>query len=97
MIQRFQGEFDVVLTSVDYVEGELARELLESVGIPSLLHTPDFDIAEFGFAAYRQLRHGDVLVPRGARPAARAALVEAWGEDAVARHDPRSESSRPQM
>lgn len=90
MAQPFRGEFDVVLSSVAFVEGELARELLQSAGIPCLLHSPDFDIAEIGLASYAQLRSGDLLVPRGSRPAARAALVDAWGEAAVAKHDPRA-------
>lgn len=89
MAQPFRGEFDVVLASVAFVEGELARDVLQSVGIPCLLHSPDFDIAEIGTASYGQIRSADLLVPRGARAPARAALVEAWGEDAVARHDPR--------
>lgn len=89
MAQPFRGEFEVVLASVAFVEGELARELLQSAGIPCLLHSPDFDIAEIGLGAYGHLRSGDLLVPRGSRTAARAALVEAWGEDAVAKHEPR--------
>ncbi|MBL8860844.1 MAG: hypothetical protein JNK02_02435 [Planctomycetes bacterium] len=86
-MKRFQNEFDVVLVGVDTVEAELARDVLAKAGIPSLVHGPDFDIAEFGAAAYGQLRRGNLLVPRGARAAARAALVEAWGEDAVVRRE----------
>jgi hypothetical protein len=90
MSAQARDEFDTVLSAVDHIEAELARELLESAGIPSLLHSPDFDIAELGIASHGQMRLGDLLVPRGAQSAARATLVAAWGEDAVARHDPRA-------
>ncbi len=89
MANNYREEFDTVLTAVDYVEGELARELLESAGIPSLLHGADFDVAELGLVSHAQMRHADLLVPRGTRDSARAKLVEAWGEEAVAKHDPR--------
>lgn len=82
-MQRFNGEFEVVLAAVDHVEAELARGVLMDAGIPSMLHAPDFDFAEFGAAAYGQLWHGDLLVPRGSRDAARAALEAAWGEDVM--------------
>jgi hypothetical protein len=87
-MQRFSGEFDVVLAALNHIEAELARDVLTGAGIPSMHHAPDFDFAEFGAAAYGQLWHGDLLVPRGAREAARAALVAAWGEEAVIRHAP---------
>jgi hypothetical protein len=86
-MQRFQNEFDVVLAAVDTVQADMARDVLAAGGIPSLLHSPDFDVAEFGASAYGQLRLGALLVPRGARERARAALVEAWGEEAVRRHE----------
>ncbi len=82
-MQRFSGEFDVVLAAVDHFEAELARDVLAAAGIPSMLHAPDFDFAEFGVAAYGQVRRGDLLVPRGTRDAARAALEAAWGEEVM--------------
>lgn len=87
-MQRFSGEFDVALTSVDHVEAELARDVLAAAGIPSMLHAPDFDFAEFGAAAYGQVRRGDLLVPRGALDAARAALTAAWGDDVMKSRTP---------
>lgn len=93
---RAHGDFDTVLASVDYVEGELARELLASAGIPSMLHSPDFDVAELGLVSHAQIRRADLLVPRGARASARAVLVEAWGEDVVAPHDPPASASQEQ-
>jgi hypothetical protein len=94
MAPETRGEFDTLLASVDYVEGELAKELLASAGIPSMMHTPDFDVAELGLVSHAQIRHGDLLVPRGARATARAKLVEAWGEAVVARHDPPASASQ---
>lgn len=90
MFDRFRTEFDVAAVDLDNVAGELARELLESAGIPSMLHGPDFDAAEFGSSAHALFRHVELLVPRGTRERARAVLVEAWGEDVVAKHDPRT-------
>lgn len=86
-MQRFASEFDVVLRGVDTIEAGLARDVLEKAGIPSLLYGPDFDVAEFGSAAYGQVRRGDLLVPAGARAAARDALLAAWGEEAVQRRE----------
>lgn len=88
MAPTFRGESDLVLRAVDYVEGELAKNLLESAGIPVIVHAPDFDMAELGRAANAQARGSDVLVPRGARARARELLVAAWGEESVAKHDP---------
>jgi hypothetical protein len=86
-MKRFQREFDVLLAAVDTVQGELAREILESARIPSMIHGPDFDVAGLGSAAYGQLRHGALLAPHGARDRARAVLVGAWGEEVVRRHE----------
>ncbi len=88
MAQSYRGEFDLVLRAVDYVEGELAKNVLESAGIPALVHGPDFDMAEMGRASNAQVRGSDVLVPQGTRARAREILVAAWGEETVARHDP---------
>jgi hypothetical protein len=81
-------EFDLLLTSVDPFEGEMARDLLAGEGLPSILRGPDFDAAELGTAVHGVLRHPDLFVPKGARAAARAILVTAWGEERVAKHDP---------
>ena len=45
-MQKMSDEFDVLLPAVDPIEGDLARELLDESGIPSMLHGPDFDMAE---------------------------------------------------
>ena len=84
-MKKMRDEFDVLLPSVDPLEGELARDLLEQEGIPSMLHGPDFDKAELGLLVHSVVRHPGLLVPKGSRARARAILVEAWGEEEVAR------------
>jgi hypothetical protein len=83
-MKKMSDEFDVLLPAVDPIEGDLARELLDESGIPSMLHGPDFDMAEFGVAAHAVVRHRALLVPRGARARARQVLADAWGEERVA-------------
>ena len=73
------SEHDLLLDTVDPVTADLARSLLKEAGIPSLLHGPDFDVAELGTAAHQTLRGTSVYVPRGALERARAVLDEAWG------------------
>jgi hypothetical protein len=90
VLGRFQDRFDVLLVAVDAIEGGMASSVLEAAGIPSLLHGPDFDVAELGFASHSRTRGANLLVPKGSRDAARAALVEAWGEERVARKEPRT-------
>ena len=87
-MSKFSEDFDVLLVAVDTIEGALAGDVLEAAGIPSMLKGPDFDVAELGFAGHTRLRGADLLVPRGSHAKARAVLVEAWGEETVARHEP---------
>ena len=72
-------EHDLLLDTVDRVTAELARGLLEEAQIPTLFHSPDFDVAELGVAAHQTLRGVSVYVPRGQRARAQAILDEAWG------------------
>ena len=71
----------VLLSAPDPVKAELARNLLEAAGIPSVFHGPDMDMAELGVAAHMSFTRPDLLVPLAALEAARAVLEEAWGED----------------
>lgn len=73
------GEHDLLLDTVDKITADLAQGLLSAAGIPSLLHGPDFDMAELGTAAHQTLRGVSVYVPKGARERAQAVLDEAWG------------------
>jgi len=88
VLPRLTDEFDVLLESIDALEGGMARAVLDEGGIPSMLHGPDFDVVEMGFTAHARARGTELLVPRGMRAAARQVLVDAWGEDAVQRHEP---------
>jgi hypothetical protein len=90
-MKSLHPEFDLLLAAVDPLEGEMARSVLESEGIPSLLDGQDFDAAELGSSAHRMIRHPDLFVPKGSRDAARAILVEAWGEERVAALEPEGE------
>jgi hypothetical protein len=89
MPRPLSDQFDVLFVALDASEGELAREILAEAGIPSMLFGPDFDMAELGAAAHAAVRRNDLYVPKGARTAARAAMVEAWGEQGVAAKEPR--------
>lgn len=71
------------MTGADSVTIELARQLLESAGIPSLAHGPDFDVAEFGRAMHDNVRHQDLYVPQTALVRATEVLAEAWGKHGV--------------
>jgi hypothetical protein len=86
-MKRMNEEFDVLLFSIDPIAGDLARDLLSGVNIPSMLNGPDFDRAELGLATHNVIRHPDLLVPKGSREKARAVLVEAWGEAKVAENE----------
>ena len=60
---------------------DLARNLLETAGIPVYLDSPDFDVAELGVAAHGMLRGMSVYVPASAAKRAREILDEAWGKE----------------
>ena len=76
-------EHALLLDTVPKVTADLACQVLEAAGIPSLLHGPDFDVAELGSAAHDTLRGASVFVPKSALEQARKALADAWGEDEV--------------
>jgi hypothetical protein len=84
---RWGQDLACVLSGADDVEAGLARSLLEAAGIPCLLHGPDFDVAELGIAAHRQVRGTDLFVPPALAERAQGVLEEAWG--------PRDASGRP--
>jgi hypothetical protein len=68
-----------LLEAPDAVEAELARGLLESAGIPALLHGQDRDLAELGAAIHMRISRPDVYVPAAELERARRVLDEAWG------------------
>ncbi|MAF65493.1 MAG: hypothetical protein CMJ84_07530 [Planctomycetes bacterium] len=73
-------DFALLIEGGDSVHLDLARNLLEQAGLPCLVHSDDFDVAELGTAAHAVLRLGNLYVPHGALESARALLAEAWGE-----------------
>ena len=75
------AEKALLLDTVDKVTADLARNLLETAGIPVFLDSPDFDVAELGVAAHGMLRGMSVYVPGSALERSREILAEAWGED----------------
>jgi hypothetical protein len=81
-------DFDLVLEAPDPIEAEMARGLLASAGIPSLLHGQDRDFAELGCAVHRCLARPDLYVPRGLRQRARELLAEAWDPTALSEEVP---------
>jgi len=74
-------ESALLLDTVDSVTADLARNLLETAGIPVFLDSPDFDVAELGVAAHGVLRGMSVYVPASALERSRKILDEAWGKD----------------
>lgn len=72
-------DFALLLAAPDAVEAELAVNLLEAAGIPSLLHGQDRDFAELGHAVHLAVGRPDLYVPRAALEDARRVLEEAWG------------------
>jgi len=73
-----RDDYDLPLEAPDPVEAELARELLQEQGIPSLLHGVDRDLAEFGAGVNARLARPSLYVPKGARERASAILDAAW-------------------
>ena len=81
-----RDEYDLVLKAPNLVETELAQQLLEEAGIPSLLHPVDsretFALSRYPFEA------PDLYVPKGMRERAEAVLRAAWSDRAQAPSEP---------
>jgi hypothetical protein len=76
-----RNDFALLLPAPDPVEADLARNLLEASGIPSLLQGQDRDLAELGASSHNSISRPDLYVPKAALERARAILREAWGEE----------------
>jgi len=72
-----------LLEAPDAVEAELARELLSSAGIPTMLHGQDRDFAELGQAVHMRISRPDVYVPAPDLERARRLLDETWDPNAL--------------
>jgi hypothetical protein len=68
-----------VLSGIDPLTGEMARNLLAEAGIPSLVTGPDSNAAEDGALLHNRVRTLAVFVPRTAEALARDVLDEAFG------------------
>ncbi len=80
-MSSFREEFGLLLAAPDPVEAELARNLLQTAGIPSMLQGQDRDLAELGASSHAAIARPDLYVPKTALERARAILREAWGAD----------------
>jgi hypothetical protein len=91
-MKRIDQKYDVLFSSVDFADGEMARELLAERGIPSMLHSHGVDAdATVGVGSiYHQL-----LVPLGGRDEARRILEEVWGAAAVEKIEPSRQDPGP--
>lgn len=71
----------LILAAPDAVQLDLAVNLLDEAGIPSITHGQDRDLAELGQAFHNAISRPDLYVPLAAFEKARAVLIEAMGED----------------
>jgi hypothetical protein len=79
-MKRFDEEFAVLLEGINGMQAGMAASLLEDVGIPTMQHGPDFDVAELGSATHSMLRGTSLLVPHSALTRAKKVLDDAgWG------------------
>lgn len=81
---RMNQDYALVLSGVDRLVGEMAKNLLAGAGIPALLHGPDFDVIELGAYAHSRLRGLEVYVPHAAEARAKEVLDEAFGGEVPA-------------
>lgn len=77
-------DYDLLLAAPNSTEAALAKDLLESAGIPCLLHGRDRDVAELGFATHSVLTSPDLFVPKGLRARAQQVLDDAWDAEPLA-------------
>ena len=82
-----------ILALIDpvYVPGPVLVHSFLVASAASYRLRSDINWRELGVAAHAVVRHPDLFVPKGAHDAARAILVEAWGEERVAELEPAAE------
>ena len=80
-MSSIRNDFDLLLAAPDPTEADLARNLLEAAGIPSILQGQDRDLAELGASSHSTISRPDLYVPKGALERAQAILREAWGAE----------------
>ena len=75
---ELQDDEAVLLEDATRAEIDLAKNLLEVAGIPSVVAGHHYDVAEL--AAHNVFRGRGLIVPRAMLEQARAVLKQAWGE-----------------
>ena len=78
-----RSDFALLLTSLDPVEAELAKDLLSSEGIPSMLHSPYQQIVGLAYGGPWSVGRSDLVVPKTALTRAREVLSETWDGGAL--------------
>jgi len=73
-------DYALLIPCATAVDAELAKNLLESQGIPVFFESTDRGLAEVGHAAHLNISRPEVLVPRAAFDQAVAILRETWGD-----------------
>ena len=73
----------MLLAAPNSIEAQMARELLDEAGIPSILWGKDRDLAELGAVVHNVLTRPDLYVRKGERDRANAVLDKAWDKDAL--------------
>lgn len=79
-MRSLEQDYDLVLRAPNAVEASMAKELLESSGIPCFLHGRDRDMAELGAGVHNALTRPDLFVPKGMGERAKKVLDATWSE-----------------
>jgi hypothetical protein len=84
-VYSLDQDYARVLTGIDPLTGEMAKNLLVEAGNPSLLSGPDLIGAESGELMRNSMRTFALFVPRCAEALATQVLDEAFGGELPAR------------
>jgi hypothetical protein len=77
---RPHDDFDVLLEAPAPIAAQIARQILDEAGIPSMLHGRDIGVGGLGGPLHQEITRPDLLVPRGAKGRAEEALERAGFE-----------------
>ncbi len=70
----------VLLIEPDWIDAQLAQNLLKEAGIPCILRTSNDTPLEFGLEGAPHLKRNDLMVPTALLAEAKAALARAWDD-----------------
>lgn len=76
-------EFDLLLEAPGPVEAQMAQNVLERAGIPSMLDETASDMIHLAYGLRSPQARPSLFVPKGARERALSILQEAWDRDAL--------------